>query len=80
MFGIDPYQAAVGKIVGPIHCEGGWHLLRLDNLLPATLDESTISALQERVLEQWLENKVRSLQVELCLSEPCLSEGHLSAA
>ena len=68
IFGIDAYQAKVGDLIGPIQRENNWHLLRVDQLLPATLDEAVIPLLEDHVFEQWLANQIRTLDVEVCLS------------
>jgi parvulin-like peptidyl-prolyl isomerase len=68
IFGIDAYQAKVGDLIGPIQLENDWHLLRVDKLLPATFDEAVIPFLEDHILEQWLANQIRMLDVEVCLS------------
>jgi parvulin-like peptidyl-prolyl isomerase len=68
-FGIDVYQAKVGDLLGPVQCEEGWHILRVDSLLPATLNEAVIPLLEEQIFERWLSNQIRTLSVEVYLSE-----------
>jgi parvulin-like peptidyl-prolyl isomerase len=69
VFGIDVYQAKVGDLLGPVQCEDGWHILRVDRLLPATLNESVIPLLEEQIFERWLSNQIRALDVEVYLSD-----------
>ncbi|WP_204151628.1 peptidylprolyl isomerase [Leptolyngbya sp. CCY15150] len=72
VFGIDAYQATVGEFMSPIQRDGCWHLLRVDGLLPAALDDTVIPYLQEQIFEQWLATRIQSLQVDVCLSQATL--------
>ncbi|MBW4517971.1 MAG: peptidylprolyl isomerase [Timaviella obliquedivisa GSE-PSE-MK23-08B] len=68
---IDVYAAEVGEIIGPIACDGDcWCLIRVEKMLPATLDYATAQQLQDEIFQQWLSNKMQSLVIDLCLSEP----------
>ncbi|PSB11223.1 hypothetical protein C7B61_11915 [filamentous cyanobacterium CCP1] len=68
-FGIDVYQAKVGDLLGPVRCGNNWHILRVDNLLPATLNEAVIPLLEEQVFSQWLTNQLSKLDVEVRLTD-----------
>lgn len=67
---IDVYAAEAGEIIGPIACDGCWCLIRVEKLLPAALDDAITQQLQDEIFQQWLSNKIQSLNIDLCLSEP----------
>jgi len=75
---IDVYTAEVGEIIGPIACNDDcWCLIRVEKMLPATLDYAITQQLQDEIFQQWLSNKMQSLVIELCLSEPIHSADQL---
>lgn len=62
--------AKVGDVVGPLGLEGRWGLFRIEEFLPATLDDPQIKqTLQEELFEQWLAERMQNLPIRLQLGE-----------
>jgi parvulin-like peptidyl-prolyl isomerase len=60
---IDTSQ--VGELLGPVEFDGLFYLLRVEKLLPASLDEALQRRLGEDIFEEWLNAKVQNMQVQL---------------
>ncbi len=57
--------ASPGGLVGPLELEG-WGLFRVEQLLPASLEDSQLKqSLQAELFEQWLAVRMQKLTVEL---------------
>jgi parvulin-like peptidyl-prolyl isomerase len=55
-----------GQIVGPIELEGRYGLFRVEQFLPASLEDTQLKlALQNELFEQWLAEKIQKLTVKL---------------
>lgn len=66
----DDLRAAIdranpGELIGPLEIDGLWYLVRVEKFLPASLDESTKQQLKDELFEQWLEEKVQQIDVQL---------------
>jgi parvulin-like peptidyl-prolyl isomerase len=67
----DKVRAAIdiaqdGEIVGPIEIEGHYGLFRVEQFLPASLEDTQLKlALQNELFEQWLAEKIQKLTVNL---------------
>ncbi|MEM9923687.1 MAG: peptidylprolyl isomerase [Cyanobacteria bacterium P01_D01_bin.50] len=67
----DTLRAAVdvanpGDILGPIELEDRYGLFRLEQLLPASLEDTQLKqALQNELFEKWLAEKIQKLTVKL---------------
>ena len=67
----DKLRAAVdvassGDILGPIELEERYGLFRVEQLLPASLEDTQIKqALQNELFEKWLAEKIQKLTVKL---------------
>ncbi|MEA5598698.1 peptidylprolyl isomerase [Rivularia sp. UHCC 0363] len=67
----DKLRAAVdiaspGDILGPIQLEERYGLFRLEQLLPASLEDTQLKqALQNELFEKWLAEKIQKLTVKL---------------
>ncbi|NJR48227.1 MAG: peptidylprolyl isomerase [Leptolyngbyaceae cyanobacterium CSU_1_3] len=67
----DTVRAAIdssnaGDLVGPIELENRWALFRIEQILPATLDNSQLKqALQNELFERWLSEKIQKMSVKL---------------
>jgi len=67
----DQLRAAVdvanpGDILGPIQLEERYGLFRLEQLLPASLEDTQLKqALQNELFEKWLAEKIQKLTVKL---------------
>ncbi|MDZ7960480.1 MAG: peptidylprolyl isomerase [Aulosira sp. DedQUE10] len=67
----DKVRAAVdaaipGQLIGPIELEGRYGLFRLEQFLPASLEDTQLKqALQNELFEKWLAEKIQKLTVKL---------------
>ncbi len=57
--------ANTGELIGPLEIDGFWYLFRVENFLPAALDEQMRQELEEELFEQWLEDKVKRIDAKL---------------
>ncbi|MBK1989223.1 peptidylprolyl isomerase [Sphaerospermopsis aphanizomenoides BCCUSP55] len=70
----DMLRAAVdaatpGQLIGPIEIEGSFSLFRLENILPASLENTPLKqSLQNEIFEKWLGEKIQNLTVKLQVS------------
>jgi parvulin-like peptidyl-prolyl isomerase len=67
----DMLRAAVdlaqpGEIVGPLGMEDRWALFRVEEFLPASLDDLQLrQSLMDELFEQWLMDKIQGLPIKL---------------
>lgn len=67
----DILRAAVdlakpGDVVGPLGLEGRWGLFRIEEFLPASIEDPQIrQGLQDELFEQWLAEKMQKLPIKL---------------
>lgn len=67
----DVLRAAVDSvsqrdIVGPLELEGRWGMFRVEQFLPASLEDSQLKqALQNELFERWLTAKIQTMVVKL---------------
>ncbi|MEA5504125.1 peptidylprolyl isomerase [Halotia wernerae UHCC 0503] len=70
----DKLRAAVdiatpGQLVGPIEIEESYGLFRVEQFLPASLEDTQLKqALQNELFEKWLAEKIQKLTVKLQVS------------
>ena len=58
--------AKVGEIIGPLEIEGGYGLFRVEQFLDASLEDPKVKQeLQNQLFEQWLQEKLQSLEIKL---------------
>jgi parvulin-like peptidyl-prolyl isomerase len=58
--------AKVGEIIGPLEIEGGYGLFRVEQFLDASLEDQKVKQeLQNQLFEQWLQDKLQSLEIKL---------------
>jgi parvulin-like peptidyl-prolyl isomerase len=58
--------ATPGELIGPIEIEGRYGLFRVEQFLPASLDDTQLKqALQNELFEKWLAEKIQKLTVKL---------------
>lgn len=61
--------ASPGEVVGPLELEGRWGLFRVEQFLPASLEQIQLKqALENELFEQWLAEKIQKLTVKLQVS------------
>jgi parvulin-like peptidyl-prolyl isomerase len=58
-------NAQPGQIIGPIKIEGRYCLLKVEQLLPASLEGSLKRDLETHLFEEWLKEKLQSINVQL---------------
>ncbi|XZO03905.1 MAG: peptidylprolyl isomerase [Microcoleus sp.] len=58
--------AKVGEILGPLEIEAGYGLFRVEQFLDASLEDPKVKQeLQNQLFEQWLQEKLQSLEIKL---------------
>ncbi len=58
--------AIPGQLIGPIEIEGRYGLFRVEQFLPASLEDTQLKqALQNELFEKWLAEKIQKLKVKL---------------
>ncbi|QSJ16880.1 peptidylprolyl isomerase [Nostoc sp. UHCC 0702] len=61
--------ASPGQLVGPIEIEGSYGLFRVEQFVPASLEDTQLKqALQNELFEKWLAQKIQKLTVKLQVS------------
>ncbi len=59
-----------GELVGPIQIENYWAIFRLEQFLPATLEDNQLKqAIQNELFERWLAEKIQGMTVKLQVNE-----------
>jgi parvulin-like peptidyl-prolyl isomerase len=53
------FAAKPGTVVGPVRMALGYHLVKVEELLPGQLDQATENAIREQMFNAWLEAQVR---------------------
>jgi len=66
----DALRAAVdlanpGDLLEPLEIDGLWYLVRVEKFLPASLDEQLSQELENKLFEQWLEDKIQAMNIKL---------------
>lgn len=62
--------AKVGDVVGPLGLEERWGLFRVEEVLPATLDDAQLKqSLEDELFEQWLAEKMQQVPIKLQVGE-----------
>lgn len=55
-----------GNIIGPLKLEGGWGLFRVEQFIPASLENNQLKqVLQNELFEQWLVENIQKINVQL---------------
>lgn len=63
-------SAAPGELVGPIQIENSWAIFRVEQFLPATLEDPQLrQAMQAEIFEKWLTEKLQTMTVKLQVTE-----------
>ena len=58
-------NAQVGQIIGPLQIEGRYCLLKVEQLLPASLEGALKRDLENLLFEEWLKEKLQNMNVKL---------------
>jgi parvulin-like peptidyl-prolyl isomerase len=71
----DALRAAIdsanpGELVGPLEFENVWAIFRVEQFLPATLEDNQLrQAMQNELFEKWLSEKIQTMTVKLQVNE-----------
>lgn len=57
--------ATLGELIGPLEIDGRYALLRVEQILPASLEGSLKRELQEQLFEKWLEEKAKKMTIKM---------------
>ena len=68
------FGAEVGKLVGPVQAGQGFLVFRVEEFLPAELDEAIRTGLRKEIFDAWLRNELSRAPIEFPLLE-ALSAG-----
>jgi putative peptide maturation system protein len=70
------FGAQSGKVVGPFKLDDGWHLIKIEALYPATLDDNLREKIKAQLFDEWLSEQRRKakIRVPLLETEPELQE------
>ncbi len=61
------FGARTGDVVGPFQTPKGFHLIKVEEILPAQLDTRTAETIRDRLFADWLRQRKAQAQVELTL-------------
>lgn len=63
-------SASPGEMVGPLELEKVWAIFRVEQFLPATLEDNQLKqAMQNEIFERWLAEKIQTMAVKLQVSD-----------
>lgn len=63
-------SAQPGEIIGPIQLENHWALFRVEQLIPATLDNAQLrQMLQTELFDRWIAEKIQKMTVKLQVTD-----------
>lgn len=63
-------SASPGELIGPLEIEKHWVIFRVEQFLPATLEDASLrQAMQNEVFERWLGEKLQAMTVKLQVNE-----------
>jgi parvulin-like peptidyl-prolyl isomerase len=71
----DVLRAAIdsahpGDLVGPMQIENYWAIFRVEQFIPATLEDNQLKqALQNELFERWIAEKIQTMTVKLQVNE-----------
>ncbi len=71
----DTIRAAIdsahpGELVGPVESEKHWAIFRVEQFLPATLEDNQLrQAMQNELFERWLAEKIQTMAVKLQVND-----------
>ena len=60
IFGAQP-----GNVVGPFKLEDGWHLIKIESLHRAELDDVLREVIKEEVFAEWFEERLRRAEIKI---------------
>jgi putative peptide maturation system protein len=63
------FGAQTGNVVGPFKLEDGWHLIRIESLHRAELDDALRETIKAEVFSEWFEERLRKARIKIPLLE-----------
>ena len=63
------FRAKAGRVIGPLKTDQGWHLIRVHELHPATLDKATREQIKTFLFGAWLSRQRSKAQISMPLLE-----------
>src|SRR5262249_21770293 len=54
-----------GKIVGPLKCDEGWELIKVEAIRRAELDDEMREAIKNQLFEEWLSERRRKSRIDV---------------
>jgi putative peptide maturation system protein len=63
------FGASAGDVVGPIKIDDGWHLIRVERLHPATLNDATRDAVKSLLFAEWLNEQRGKAKISVPLMD-----------
>jgi parvulin-like peptidyl-prolyl isomerase len=63
------FSAEVGKLVGPVQAGQGFLIFRVEEFLPAILDEGIKNGLRKEIFDAWLRNELSRAPIQFPLLE-----------
>jgi len=64
VFGAQP-----GSVIGPFKLEDGWHLIKIESLHRAELDDALREIIKEQVFAEWFEERLRKAKIKIPVLE-----------
>lgn len=64
------FAATPGEVVGPVATDRGVHLIRVEAILPAELDDVTASLIRQELFDGWLKEQLQGIEIDLSCLEP----------
>ncbi|MCL6432610.1 MAG: peptidylprolyl isomerase [Leptolyngbyaceae cyanobacterium HOT.MB2.61] len=63
-------SASPGELVGPIQVENHWAIFRVEQFIPATLEDAPLrQAMQNELFERWVAEKIQTMTVKLQVND-----------
>jgi len=63
------FGAQTGSVIGPFKLEDGWHLIKIESLQRAALDDALRETIKEQVFAEWFEERLRKAKIKIPLLE-----------
>lgn len=63
------FGGRAGDVVGPFKTSRGFSLVKIEEILPAQLDEKTTETIRDHLFEEWLRQRIRQARVRMPLLE-----------
>ena len=76
------FGAQTGNVIGPFKLEDGWHLIKIESLHRAELDDALRETIKAKVFAEWLEERLRKARIKIPLLDviaPVTEPEHLAA-